>query len=134
VFAENGIGEFVELMKKTHGWVYQGKPFVWVKTKKDGTPFGATGPRARTTKPITEDVFAFSNVKKGPPFKVLDQTIPQTVFEPRQEHSRKPEEVRRRIERMYGSRPSLEVFARGTVPTGWDGWGNEFSENSSVSL
>ena len=128
-FHDEGVQEFVAMMKARWGWVYQGKPFVWIKTNKDGTPMGASGPRARTTKPLTEDVFAFSNVKRGPPFKVLDQSVRQTVFAPRGKHSEKPDEVRKRILRIYGDRPRLEVFACGRIPVGWDGWGDQFEGN-----
>lgn len=125
IFRDDGVAEFVAMMKKRWGWVYQGKPFIWVKTAKNGKPLRATGPRARTTKPLTEDVFAFSNVKKGPPFKVLDQSVLQTVFAPRSAHSEKPSEVRNRIVRLYGNRPRIELFARQRV-TGWDGWGDQY--------
>lgn len=44
-------------------------------------------------------------------------------YAPRTEHSHKPEEMRRMIERVsYG--PRLEMFARMQHP-GWDVWGNE---------
>ena len=39
------------------------------------------------------------------------------------EHSAKPEEVRRRIERLFPG-PYLELYGRKLVP-GWDVWGNE---------
>ncbi len=40
------------------------------------------------------------------------------------DHSRKPEEFRRRIEAMYPTVPRIELFAR-EAPEGWDVWGNE---------
>jgi hypothetical protein len=45
------------------------------------------------------------------------------VVEKRREHSRKPDCVRDRIERLVLG-PYLELFARETKP-GWDCWGNE---------
>jgi N6-adenosine-specific RNA methylase IME4 len=42
---------------------------------------------------------------------------------PVRQHSRKPDEVRRRIE-AYASGPYLEMFARETAP-GWESWGNQ---------
>ncbi len=42
---------------------------------------------------------------------------------PRQEHSRKPEEMRRMIE-LVSYEPRLELFARRPVE-GWDVWGNQ---------
>jgi N6-adenosine-specific RNA methylase IME4 len=44
---------------------------------------------------------------------------------PRREHSRKPDEVRDRIERLLPG-PRIELFARTTSP-GWDSWGDQTS-------
>lgn len=45
------------------------------------------------------------------------------ITAPRQEHSKKPEELRCMVELVsYG--PYLELFARNSIP-GWDSWGNE---------
>ncbi len=49
--------------------------------------------------------------------------VRRLVIAPRREHSRKPEEVYGRIERLLGG-PYLELFARGTRP-GWDSWGDQ---------
>jgi len=43
----------------------------------------------------------------------------------RAEHSRKPEEFRQIIERLYPHGKRLELFARGDAPAGWETWGNE---------
>lgn len=50
--------------------------------------------------------------------------IQQIVEAPRREHSRKPDEVARRIELMYPEARMLEMFARYSRD-GWDAWGNE---------
>jgi N6-adenosine-specific RNA methylase IME4 len=55
--------------------------------------------------------------------KRLDAGVPQMIREQRREHSRKPDEARKRIERLV-SGPYLEMFARTTTP-GWDVFGNE---------
>ena len=49
----------------------------------------------------------------------------QLLREPRRAHSQKPEEARRRIERMFPRQSKLELFARGEAPDGWDVWGLE---------
>lgn len=41
-------------------------------------------------------------------------------------HSVKPEEFRAMIDRLYPTGPRVELFARGGVPEGWRGWGNEY--------
>lgn len=49
--------------------------------------------------------------------------VAKLVVSPRREHSRKPDEVRARIEALCEG-PYLELFARETRP-GWDVWGRE---------
>ena len=41
-----------------------------------------------------------------------------------QEHSKKPQEARNRIEKLMGDVPKIELFARQRVD-GWNAWGNE---------
>lgn len=41
-----------------------------------------------------------------------------------EEHSKKPNEVRERIVKLFGDVSRIELFARQTT-TGWDVWGNE---------
>lgn len=52
------------------------------------------------------------------------RNIRQMVSKMRREHSRKPDEVRYRIEQMFPKQRKLELFARTTTP-GWDVWGND---------
>jgi N6-adenosine-specific RNA methylase IME4 len=49
--------------------------------------------------------------------------VRRLIVEKRREHSRKPDCVRERIERLVKG-PYLELFARETKP-GWDCWGNQ---------
>lgn len=55
--------------------------------------------------------------------KRLDAGVRQGIIAPRREHSRKPDDVHERIERLVGG-PYLELFAR-APRTGWDVWGNQ---------
>lgn len=106
------------------GLHYRGMAFVWVKTRKDGTPIGAQGVRPSIVKPTVEYVLAASTVEKGRPLKLADESIPNTVLAPRGLHSQKPGAVRERIERLYPEASRLELFARESHP-GWTSWGNE---------
>jgi len=57
----------------------------------------------------------------------------QILTETKREHSRKPDEIRRRIEEMHPEQTKLEMFAR-TQSLGWDVWGNEvdkFDQNNT---
>ena len=53
----------------------------------------------------------------------LNADVRQVIIEPRREHSRKPDCVYGRIERLVAG-PYLELFARNRR-AGWDAWGNE---------
>jgi N6-adenosine-specific RNA methylase IME4 len=53
----------------------------------------------------------------------LHADVRQAIIAPRREHSRKPDEIHDRIERLVGG-PYLELFARRRRP-GWTVWGNE---------
>lgn len=46
------------------------------------------------------------------------------IISPRMEHSKKPDEVRKRIVELCGDVPRIELFARQAVD-GWDCWGLE---------
>ena len=50
--------------------------------------------------------------------------IKQLVEAIRTTHSKKPDEVRKRIDLLYGTIPKIELFAREKA-IGWDSWGNE---------
>ena len=60
------------------------------------------------------------------------RNVRQLVTERRRAHSRKPEEVRRRIDAMFPDLPKVELFARSEAslfadgtPNRWDAWGLE---------
>jgi N6-adenosine-specific RNA methylase IME4 len=59
---------------------------------------------------------------RGKP-KRLNADVRQAIIEPRREHSRKPDCVPSRIERLVDG-PYLELFARTQRP-GWTVWGNQ---------
>jgi N6-adenosine-specific RNA methylase IME4 len=51
---------------------------------------------------------------------------PDSVIEaPRRAHSEKPDVVYKIIDQMYPGIPKIELFARGSLPVGWDAWGNQ---------
>lgn len=108
------------------GLHYRGVAWVWIKTKKDGTPIGAQGVRPSIVKPLTEFVLVGSTQRTGRPLPLASEKIVQTVFAPKGEHSAKPVEVIDRIDEMYPGYRKLEMFARGRAhgPL-WDVWGDE---------
>lgn len=106
------------------GLHYRGIAFVWVKTTIAGIPWKARGVRPSIVKPITEFVVAASPVRTGRPMPLACESVPQTVFAPTREHSRKPDEVQFRIEQLYPQARKLEMFAR-YHRHGWDQIGHE---------
>lgn len=109
---------------RSWGLCYRGIAFVWVKTRADGRPIGAQGIRPSIVKPTVELVLAASRVRRGRPMPLADEAVAQVVMAPRRDHSRKPDEVAARIERLYPDARRLELFARTTRP-GWEAWGDE---------
>jgi N6-adenosine-specific RNA methylase IME4 len=117
--------DFAIDLLRAWGLTYRGVAFTWVKTKKDNlTPMGAKGVRPSIVKPTTEFVIVASNVTKGRPLPLADEGVPHVVLAAVMEHSRKPDEIHRRIERLYPEMTKLEMFARRPMD-GWDVWGNE---------
>lgn len=68
---------------------------------------------------------------KGKGIPRLQADIKQMILAPIGAHSAKPEECRRRLERLYGDVPRIELFSRGDDPA-WHHWGDEC--DSSVIL
>ena len=64
--------------------------------------------------------------------KRLNADVRQVILEPRREHSRKPDCVHARIERLVAG-PYLELFARNTPRPGWTAWGNEVGKYGEVA-
>jgi N6-adenosine-specific RNA methylase IME4 len=100
------------------GWGF--KPctfgFDWVKTNADGSLYTGMGYYTRSNSEVC--LLAI----KGSPLR-LATDVREIVMAPVGEHSEKPEETRRRVERLF-SGPYLELYARRTVP-GWRRWGDE---------
>lgn len=71
----------------------------------------------------------FGTTKKRLPYKIIDGKRQQGVtgfIEPRREHSRKPDTMRKMIETVSHG-PMIEIFARQEYK-GWDCYGNELPQ------
>jgi N6-adenosine-specific RNA methylase IME4 len=114
------------------GFDYKTWAFAWVKTNpRSGVP------ELEDLKP--EDLHrgtgftTWSNLEivllavSGKP-KRFAKDVNQVVIAPAGAHSAKPDEVYRRIERLYPG-PYLEMFARRPRP-GWITWGNEIARDA----
>jgi site-specific DNA-methyltransferase (adenine-specific) len=101
------------------GFEYKTTAFTWVKRNKSGIGF-FTG-LGNYTRANAEICLLAT---RGKACKVLDKTIPQICDSPLKKHSKKPDEIRKRIEKLFGDLPRIELFAR-TKIFGWDVWGND---------
>jgi N6-adenosine-specific RNA methylase IME4 len=101
---------------KQWGFTYKGLGFDWTKVK-DGKPQWGMG---YVTRQNPEPCLRFT---KGNPGLPKVRNIQAVVWEPRREHSRKPDRIYDDIEALYDG-PYLELFAR-TKREGWDQFGNE---------
>ena len=112
---------------KAWGFHYRGIGFVWVKTSNSGKIISGQGVRPTTVKPTTELVLVGTTQKTGRPLPLLTEAMGQVVLAPRpgNVHSRKPPEVRERIDQLYApDLKRLELFARQPFEN-WSAWGNE---------
>lgn len=108
---------------KAWGFDYTTAAFVWVKQNRSGEGiFTGMGYWTRANAEVC------LLATRGAPMR-LDMGVHQVVTEPVAEHSRKPEEVRRRVERLLAG-PYLELFGRRPVD-GWTVWGNEVASEAA---
>lgn len=112
------------------GFTYKTCAFSWMKGDPyrlfadDKTPTMGMGYWTRSN---TEPCLLAT---RGKP-KRMGGDVRQGIIAPRQEHSRKPDEIHERIERLV-SGPYLELFAR-RLRDGWAVWGNEVEKFSQAA-
>lgn len=100
------------------GFEYKTVAFVWIKkNRKADSLFWGMGYWTRSNAEVC------LLATRGNP-KRLAANVHQIIISRIEEHSRKPEEARSRIEQLMGDVPKIELFARRKA-VGWDVWGNE---------
>ena len=111
------LPEAMEVIKKW-GFKFKTVAFTWVKeNKKSEGYFTGLGYWTRANPEMC------LLATKGKP-KRISKAVRQLIISKRQEHSKKPDEIRDRIVKLCGNLPRIELFARQKVK-GWDCWGNE---------
>jgi N6-adenosine-specific RNA methylase IME4 len=117
------IGSHVEVIR---AWGFKPSTiaFVWIKQNKTDDRVGTRGQGCWTT---ANAEFCFVGTRGTPLRLAFD--VHQVVMAPVGEHSEKPAEVRRRIERLFPG-PYLELYGRKLIP-GWTCWGNEIPRSQS---
>ena len=112
------------------GFVYKTCAFSWMKADPyrlfadDATPYMGLGMWSRANSEVC------LLATRGKP-KRLNADVRQGIIAPRREHSRKPDGIHERIERLVAG-PYVELFARQRRP-GWDSWGNETDKFSEAA-
>jgi N6-adenosine-specific RNA methylase IME4 len=109
------------------GFTYKTCAFSWMKAGSPGEEQDVHMGLGYWTRANTEPCLLAT---RGNP-KRLNADVRQGILEPRREHSRKPDCVYERIERLVAG-PYLEIFARQSRP-GWTTWGNEVTKFDLVS-
>jgi N6-adenosine-specific RNA methylase IME4 len=99
------------------GFTYKTRAFEWLKVKVNGDGY-AMG-MGYWTRKQSESCLLFT---RGSPRRQA-RDVREIIEQPRREHSRKPDESYRRIERLVGG-PYAELFAT-ERRSGWDGWGDQ---------
>jgi N6-adenosine-specific RNA methylase IME4 len=108
------------------GWRYSSQGFTWVKLRpglKDTPLFFSERDFFVGLGLTTRHNPELCLLARRGNCRRLRKDIRELVIAPVREHSRKPDEVYRRIQ-LYCEGPFIELFARECRPN-WDAWGNE---------
>ena len=114
------------------GFKYKTLGFDWTKLNQDGSVWFGIGAYSKSNNEIClmATKGAVGRLIKGESSDPKDKLRPVSnyvscnVQAPRSVHSRKPEEVRDRIDEIWGEVSKIELFARERFKN-WDCWGNE---------
>ena len=115
-----------EKVMKAWGFDYKTFGFVWVKMTNDMSKVRGDGIGNYT---IQNAEYCLIGLKGK--YWRNKTGVKQILLAPKQEHSKKPNEARKRILELCGDLPRIELFARQHAD-GWDCWGNEAPEESFV--
>lgn len=121
---------------KAWQFTYKTVAFVWVKRNKHN--YSPSLGMGHYTRANAEVVLLFT---RGRSLERASKNIPQVLISPKGKHSQKPPEIRNRIEKLFGDRSRLELFARSRDGLfqdieyeGWDVFGNETAKTIPVNL
>ena len=103
------------------GFQYKTIGFAWQKKTKAGTPVCFMG--AYTMKSGIE-ICLLATKGKNAAKLVKKHNVRSFIESPREQHSRKPIEVKNRIVDLVGDCSRIELFAREKT-NGWDAWGDQ---------
>ena len=119
---DSHLDEAIQILK-AWGFQYKTIAFNWIKTTSKGNYCKNVAPWTMKS----SEICLLGTRGAMTKYKKINN-IESLVIAERTKHSRKPDEVRKRIELLFGDVPRLEMFAR-SPSEGWDVFGNEV-ENS----
>jgi len=120
------IKQAIDLME-SWGFKYKTVGFYWIKKYQSGKQVCFMG--AYTMK--CGELCLLGT--KGSATKLIkNPKVRSLLEEKRQEHSKKPDEARKRIVSFVGDIPRIELFARQKTE-GWDVWGDEVESDIDLS-
>ena len=119
---------------KAWGFTYKTLGFSWHKLNKDQSLFFGVGSYTKSncevcllaTKGKVGLYKGINNPKEK--LEVQSNSISSSINSMRERHSKKPHEIRKRIEGLFGDVSRVELFAR-EKNNGWDCWGNEIDKD-----
>lgn len=112
------LTEGIELIERW-GFEYKTIGFTWIKQNKIADSlFWGMGYYTRANAELC------LLATKGKPLPRLRRDVHSVILSRIEEHSKKPDETRKRIVDLFGELPRIELFARQHAD-GWDCWGNE---------
>lgn len=109
---------------KKWGFEYKTVGFAWQKLNKKKKPVCFMG--AYTLKSGIE-LCLLATKGRNANKMVVDRKVRALLSSERENHSKKPDEIRDRIVQLLGDVPRIELFARQKAD-GWDSWGNEIKD------
>lgn len=112
------LKEGIEVLE-SWGFTYKTIAFNWIKQYASGA--FCFNPAPYTLK--SWEICLLGTKGKTRQFK-NDDSVKGLIISLRSTHSKKPDEIRYRIEQLFGDLPRIELFSRNKVD-GWDAWGNE---------
>lgn len=117
-----------EAMRVAEAWgfKYKTKAFCWTKKNKVSDSF--FWGQGYYTRSNSEDCLLFLKGR----MKRVSASVHSVISLPIEAHSKKPDEARNRIVKLFGDIPRVELFAR-QRHEGWHAWGNEV-ESDEVPL
>ena len=123
---DSHLKEGIEVLE-AWGFKYKTVAFNWIKKTSKGNNCVNVAPWTLKS----SELCLFGTKGRMTKYK-KSNSVMQLVEAERTKHSKKPEEVRKRIIDLFGDIPRIELFAREKTD-GWDVWGNEVESDIKIT-